>query len=75
MKQKFQLMELEEALFKELELPNLEKKEQAENTLKILNLMIFAKQGLMGNIDKKRTILSAFKRNAMNGKASISSDL
>ena len=29
--------------------------------------MIFEKQDLMGNIDKKRTMMTAFKRNAMKG--------
>lgn len=29
------------------------------------------KKGLMGNVDKRRTILAAIKRNALNGKANI----
>ena len=32
------------------------------------------KTGLMGNIDKKRTMISAFKRNAMSGKACFPSN-
>ncbi|XJZ27963.1 sporulation protein YhbH [Bacillota bacterium Lsc_1132] len=62
------LMELEEALFKELELPNLKRKEQEENLVENIEFNDIRKTGLMGNIDKKRTMLSAFKRNAMNGK-------
>ncbi|WML43109.1 sporulation protein YhbH [Neobacillus sp. PS3-40] len=62
------LMELEEALFKELELPNLKRKEQEEHYIENIEFNDIRKTGLMGNIDKKRTMLSAFKRNAMSGK-------
>lgn len=61
------LMELEEALFKQLELPNLQKKEQAENMLEHIEFNDIRKTGLMGNIDKKKTMIAAFKRNALNG--------
>jgi uncharacterized protein len=63
------LMELEEALFKELELPNLKRKEQQENIIENIEFNDIRKTGLMGNIDKKRTMLAAFKRNAMSGSA------
>ena len=59
------MMELEEALFKQLELPNLQKKEQAEHTLEDIEFNDIRKTGLMGNIDKKKTMISAFKRNAI----------
>lgn len=62
------LMEIEEALFSQLELPNLQRKEQDENTVEAIEFNDIRKTGLMGNIDKKRTMMSAFKRNAMNGK-------
>jgi uncharacterized protein len=62
------LMEIEEALFKELELPNLKRKDQEEHILENIEFNDIRKTGLMGNIDKKRTMLSAFKRNAMSGK-------
>jgi uncharacterized protein len=62
------LLELEQALFKELELPNLVKKEQDDNRLEDIEFNDIRKTGLMGNIDKKRTMLSAYKRNAMRGK-------
>lgn len=62
------LMELEEVLFKELELPNLKRKEQEENIVENIEFNDIRKTGLMGNIDKKRTMMTAFKRNAMNGK-------
>ncbi|WP_409299338.1 sporulation protein YhbH [Peribacillus sp. SCS-26] len=62
------LMEIEEALFKELELPNLQRKETAEHTIEHIEFNDIRKTGLMGNIDKKKTMISAFKRNAMRGK-------
>jgi uncharacterized protein len=65
------LMELEEALFKELELPNLEKKESAENVIEDIDFNDIRKTGLLGNIDKKRTMINAFKRNAMRGNPSF----
>ncbi|MBS4198470.1 sporulation protein YhbH [Bacillus sp. FJAT-49732] len=61
------MMELEEALFKELELPNLKRKELDTNQIEHIEYNDIRKTGLMGNIDKKRTMMSAFKRNAMKG--------
>ncbi len=66
------LEELQEVLFKELELPNLKQKETADQTIEKIEFNDIRKKGLMGNIDKKRTILSAIKRNASKGKAEIS---
>lgn len=65
------LMDIEEALFKELELPNLKRKEQAEIVVEDIEFNDIRKTGLMGNIDKKRTMLAAYKRNALTGKASF----
>ena len=62
------LLELEEALFKELELPNLQQKERDENVVEDIEFNDIRKTGLMGNIDKKRTMMTAYKRNAMLGK-------
>ncbi|ASK61875.1 sporulation protein YhbH [Virgibacillus phasianinus] len=61
------LAELEEALFNELELPNLQQKEQAEIKNEKIEFNDVRKKGLMGNVDKKRTILTALKRNAREG--------
>ena len=61
------LMDLEEALFKQLELPNLKRKELQEDTIEDIEFNDIRKTGLMGNIDKKRTMMAAFKRNAMKG--------
>ncbi|WP_120191067.1 sporulation protein YhbH [Ammoniphilus oxalaticus] len=63
--------ELEEMLFSEMELPNLEQKEQQEIVVTDIEFNDIRKKGLMGNIDKKRTILEAIKRNAMEGKAKL----
>src|SRR5690625_1922580 len=65
------LKELEEALFAEMELPNLEQKEQDEITIEDVEFNDVRKKGLMGNIDKKRTILTAIKRNAREGRPGI----
>jgi len=63
--------DLEEALFEELALPNLEEKEESKVTITDIEFNDVRKKGLQGNIDKKRTILSALKRNARDGNTSI----
>lgn len=63
--------ELEKELFKELELPNLKQKDEHEIVTKDIQFNDVRKKGLIGNIDKKRTILEALKRNARHGKAEI----
>lgn len=65
------MAELETALFKEMELPNLERKEQSDFITEKIEFNDIRKKGLMGNIDKKRTIMTAIKRNAMEGNAGI----
>ncbi|CAM3158603.1 sporulation protein YhbH [Filibacter tadaridae] len=65
------IAELEDVLFENLELPNLQQKEQAEITADKIEFNDVRKIGLTGNIDKKQTILSAIKRNAIKGKAEI----
>ncbi|NEU31425.1 sporulation protein YhbH [bacterium LRH843] len=65
------IMELEEMLFRELELPNLQKKEEAEIVIEDITFNDIRKKGLMGNIDKRRTILSAIKRNALEGRPGL----
>lgn len=65
------LAELEEALFSQLELPNLKRKDDHELVTEEIEFNDIRKTGLMGNIDKKRTMMSAFKRNALKGKPSF----
>ncbi|MEK4426442.1 sporulation protein YhbH [Solibacillus sp. FSL K6-1523] len=64
--------EIQGLLFQELELPNLQQKEAADITTEKIEFNDIRKKGLMGNVDKKRTIMTAIKRNAMHGKAAIS---
>ncbi|MDN4592343.1 sporulation protein YhbH [Polycladomyces subterraneus] len=59
--------ELEEILFAEMELPRLKPKDQQDITTQDIRFNDVRKKGLMGNIDKKRTILEAIKRNALRG--------
>lgn len=65
------LMEIEELLFKELKLPDLQSKKEPDLQNESIDYRDIRKKGLMGNVDKKRTILSAIKRNAMKGDPSI----
>ncbi|MRH44954.1 sporulation protein YhbH [Aquibacillus halophilus] len=60
--------ELEETFFEHLELPNLQEKEKDNIIVTDVEFRDIRKKGLLGNIDKKRTMLEAFKRNAMDGK-------
>ncbi|MEK4030997.1 sporulation protein YhbH [Pseudobacillus sp. FSL P4-0506] len=62
-------MDLEKAFFSELALPNLKQKEQAPFTVEDVEYNDIRKTGLMGNVDKKKTLLSAYKRNALTGEA------
>ncbi|WP_416149069.1 sporulation protein YhbH [Salipaludibacillus sp. HK11] len=65
------IAELELMLFRELELPNLQKKEEDNTIIEDIEFNDIRKKGLMGNVDKRRTILEALKRNAMKGEASV----
>lgn len=61
------VQELEEILFDEMELPNLVVKEEQEIENVDIDFKDVRKKGLMGNIDKKRTLLEAIRRNARAG--------
>ena len=63
--------QLEEMLFAELELPFLHPKEVDQLTVKETKFNDVRKKGLMGNIDKRRTILEAIKRNALAGRKNL----
>lgn len=60
--------ELEAILFSELELPNLKTKEEQQLEIQDIDFKDVRKKGLMGNIDKKRTILEAIRRHARQGR-------
>ncbi|PTM57986.1 sporulation protein YhbH [Desmospora activa] len=63
--------ELEHMLFSEMELPRLQEKELHELETQDIRFNDVRKKGLMGNIDKKRTLLNALKRNAQKGHKSF----
>ncbi|CAB3394115.1 sporulation protein YhbH [Kyrpidia spormannii] len=60
--------DIEEVLFKDLELPDLKPKDELETEVTDIRFNDVRKKGLSSNIDKKRTILETLKRNAMHGK-------
>ncbi|WP_054948569.1 sporulation protein YhbH [Numidum massiliense] len=63
--------ELEEMLFRELALPNLKPKAADNIVTQETRFNDVRKTGLTGNIDKKRTILSAIRRNALHGRPGL----
>jgi len=65
------LAELENMLFEELELPNLQNKEKHNLSQQDVTFTDIRKKGIMSNIDKKRTILENLKRNASTGQPGI----
>lgn len=66
-----ELTDIEDVLFKQLRLPNIKDKNTSFTTADKMIFNDIRKQGLIGNIDKKRTLLSALKRNALRGKRAI----
>lgn len=69
--------ELENILFAEMELPHLVQKEMDEITVEEIRFNDIRKNGLSGNIAKKRTLLEAIRRNGrlgIKGKPKISID-
>ncbi|GGE43748.1 stress response UPF0229 protein YhbH [Pullulanibacillus camelliae] len=66
------LDDIEAHLFKDLELPFLEKKENGnEGEVEEFIYRDIRKSGVMGNLDKKRTLFSAMKRNTIKGTPGI----
>ncbi|QXE02618.1 sporulation protein YhbH [Terribacillus sp. DMT04] len=63
--------ELEENFYSQLELPNLVQKDEKQMIVTDIAFNDIRKTGLTGNIDKKRTMLEAFKRNALGGSSSF----
>jgi sporulation protein YhbH len=62
------LEDIESALFEELELPNLEKKEPEQITTTDVDFRDVRKKGIMSNIDKKRTLIETIRRTQLAGK-------
>ncbi|MGI9861548.1 sporulation protein YhbH [Moorella naiadis] len=65
------LEEVQEMLFRDLELPNLQEKKKPVLASPTYEFRDVRRKGLMGNLDKKRTILENLKRNALKGKLAI----
>lgn len=59
--------ELAEMIFEDLGLPNLEQKKKPEIASESVEFKDVRKKGIASNIDRKRTILEAIKRNAIKG--------
>ncbi|CAM4356891.1 sporulation protein YhbH [Paenibacillus tarimensis] len=66
------MAELEDMLFEELELPNLENKQKDVMEASDIVFHDIRKKGIMSNIDKKRTLIENLRRNANAGKSGIS---
>lgn len=64
------LEDIEGLLFAELELPNLESKAPEQLVSDDIDFRDVRRTGLMGNIDKKRTLLEAIRRNQRDAAAS-----
>ncbi|MDQ0190728.1 sporulation protein YhbH [Alicyclobacillus cycloheptanicus] len=62
------LEDIETVLFAELELPNLKPKAPEQVVTTDIDFRDVRKKGLMGNIDKKRTLLESIRRNQMEGR-------
>ncbi|MBO9607381.1 MAG: sporulation protein YhbH [Paenibacillaceae bacterium] len=65
------LEELEEMLFEQLELPNLQDKDKKLMETDHLVFNDIRKKGILSNLDKKRTILENLRRNAGSGSPGI----
>ncbi|MCU6710380.1 sporulation protein YhbH [Paenibacillus sp. J5C_2022] len=63
--------QLEDMLFEEMELPNLEQKQKEQLQTREVVFTDIRKKGIMSNIDKKRTLLENLRRNANAGKSGI----
>ncbi|MEX1030811.1 MAG: sporulation protein YhbH [Paenibacillaceae bacterium] len=61
-----QLNDIEDILFAELELPNLQRKENGQFVIKDIRFNDIRNKGMISNLDKKRTILENMRRNALN---------
>jgi hypothetical protein len=63
--------ELAEMIFEDLGLPHLEPKKVAEITSEAVEFKDVRKKGISSNIDRKRTIMEAIKRNALKGRTGV----
>lgn len=66
-----ELYHIEKELFAQLQLPNLRHKQAEFINTNQIQFNEIRSTGLIGNIDKKRTMLAALKRNALQGNCSF----
>ncbi|MCA0758734.1 sporulation protein YhbH [Paenibacillus sp. N4] len=59
--------ELAELIFEDLQLPRLKPKSEADLTVDDIRFNDIRRKGMMGNIDKRRTLMEAMKRRALSG--------
>ncbi|UVI31835.1 sporulation protein YhbH [Paenibacillus spongiae] len=71
METEISMAELEDMLFEELELPNLEQKQKEQVQTTDIVFQDIRKKGIMSNLDKKRTLIENLRRNANAGKSGI----
>lgn len=64
------LEELTDLVFEDLHLPNLEERGVKQVPADVIDFNTVSRKGLRGNLDRKRTLLEAYKRNAKLGKPS-----
>lgn len=65
----FTVEELAALVFEDLHLPNLEDKGAKQVPADVMDFNSISKRGLASNLDRKRTILQAMRRNAREGKS------
>jgi len=63
--------DLAELLFEDLKLPNLQEKKNRDLEAQALRFQDIRRAGVMGNLDKKRTLLQNYRRNALKGRPKI----
>ncbi len=65
------LEELSDLMFEDLHLPNLHDKPQPQLVTEGVDFRDVRKRGLAGNLDRRRTIKEAFRRNALKGRPGL----
>lgn len=59
--------ELAELIFEDLQLPRLQRKSEADMSIDDIRFNDIRRKGMMGNIDKRRTLLESLKRRSLSG--------
>jgi len=67
--------ELAELIFEDLQLPRLQPKSETELTVEDIRFTDVRRRGMMGNIDKRRTLMESLKRRALSGSGGDGADL